>query len=93
MSSVGDREILTQQRVIQFFEDALDYTYLGCWKDRDGNSNIEDELLSNWLKDQGHSDKIIGKVLHEVGKAKALGAGARRSTTPTARCTDCYGTG
>jgi type I restriction enzyme, R subunit len=32
-------------------------------------------LLSAWLKRQGHDDKIIVKVLYEIGKAKALGGG------------------
>ncbi len=39
MSTVGEREIRTQQRVIAFFKDALGYTYLGHWQDRPDNSN------------------------------------------------------
>ena len=75
MSKVGQRELLTQKRVIAFFngKGALDYGYLGHWKDREDNSNIEQALLTDWLKRQGHSDKIIGKVLFELGKAAALG--------------------
>ena len=73
MSTVGEREIRTQQRVVAFFQEALGYAYLGDWKDRDGNSNIEKTLLTDWLTRQGHSDKIITKVLFELGKAAALG--------------------
>ncbi|NIA13655.1 MAG: HsdR family type I site-specific deoxyribonuclease [Nitrospiraceae bacterium] len=73
MSMVGEKEARTQKRVVEFFLNALGYSYLGFWKDRDGNSNIEEELLTNWLKRQGHSEKIIGKVLHELSKARALG--------------------
>lgn len=73
MSTVGQREILTQRSVIAFFKKALGYAYLGHWKDRVGNSAIEEEYLTNWLKRQGHSDKIIGKVLFELSKAAALG--------------------
>ena len=73
MSNVGQHEIRTQRGVIEFFKKALDYTYLGHWKDRDGNSAIEEGLLTNWLKRQGHNDKIIRKVLFELGKAAALG--------------------
>jgi hypothetical protein len=73
MSSVGRREIQTQKRVLAFFRDALGYGYLGHWKDRLDNSNIEEARLTDWLKRQGHSDKIIGKVLFELGKAAALG--------------------
>ena len=73
MSTVGQREILTQQRAIAFFQNALHYMYLGHWQDREGNSNIEESLLTDWLKRQGHSDRIIRKALFELDKAKALG--------------------
>ena len=59
MSTVGQREILTQKRVIAFFKDALGYAYLGNWQDRDNNRNIEKELVSEWLVGQGHDSKII----------------------------------
>jgi type I restriction enzyme, R subunit len=75
MSSVGQRELRTQQRVVAFFKNALGYLYLGHWKDREGNSNIEQSLLTDWLKRQGHSDRIITKVLFELRKAAALGGG------------------
>ena len=42
LSIVGQREIQTQKRVIAFFRDALGYAYLGHWKDREGNSHIEE---------------------------------------------------
>ena len=73
MSRVGQREILSQKSVITFFQDALGYAYLGHWQDREVNSNIEEALLTAWLKRQGHGDKIIQKVLFELGKASALG--------------------
>ncbi len=72
MSKVGQQEILTQQHVIQFFRNTLGYAYLGHWKDRENNSNVEEGLLREWLMRQGHSGKIIGKVLYELGKAKAV---------------------
>ena len=34
MSSVGQLEIRTQQRVVTFFCDALGYAYLGHWPDQ-----------------------------------------------------------
>ena len=73
MSDVGEREIRTQQRVVAFFRDALGYSYLGHWQDRAGNSNIEEQLLTDWLKGQGHSDPIISKALDKLRKAAALG--------------------
>lgn len=72
MSMVGEKEARTQKRVVEFFLNHLGYRYLGYWKDREGNSNIEEDLLAAWLKKQGHDDKIIGKVLHQLGKARAL---------------------
>ena len=72
MSTVGQKELLTQQRVVEFFQDALGYEYLGFWKDRPDNSNIEEGLLSGWLERQGHDEKIIGKVQRELDKAAAL---------------------
>ena len=73
MSSVGQREIRTQQSVLDFFQDGLGYAYLGHWQDREGNSNIEEDLLAEWLRGRGYGDKIIQKVLYELGKAAAVG--------------------
>ena len=72
MSSVGQRELATQKAVVGYFRDALDYSYLGHWQDRDNNSNIEQDLLAGWLRRQGHSDKVIQKVLFELNRANAL---------------------
>ena len=73
MSTVGQREILTQRRVLALFRDVLGYAYLGHWKDRPDNGNVEEALLTDWLTRQGHHDKIIGKVLFELDKAAAVG--------------------
>jgi type I restriction enzyme R subunit len=72
MSTVGQREAETQKHVAEFFLNTLGYAYLGFWKHREGNSNVEEQLLTNWLRRQGQTDKIT-KVLDELGKAKALG--------------------
>ena len=73
MSTVGEREILTQRRVLSLFRDVLGYAYLGHWKDRPDNGNVEEALLTDWLTRQGHHDKVIGKVLFELSKAGAVG--------------------
>lgn len=73
MSKVGQIERATQDRIVKLFRDTLRYEYLGNWEGRDGNSNVEEELLSKWLKKQGHNEKIIDKVLFELGRAKAVG--------------------
>ena len=72
MSNVGARERLTQGRVVAYFRDALKYRYLGDWECREGNSNIEEALLADWLTRQGHSKQIFDKVLYELNKAKAV---------------------
>ncbi|MCY4614736.1 MAG: HsdR family type I site-specific deoxyribonuclease [Nitrospira sp.] len=73
MTTVGQRETLTQRCVVGFFKDALGYAYLGHWQDRADTGNVENALLTDWLKRQGHDDKIIPKVLRELGNAAALG--------------------
>jgi predicted metal-dependent hydrolase len=50
VSTVGQPERATQDRVVALFRDQLGYRYLGDWTDRDSNSNIEEGLLSTWLK-------------------------------------------
>ena len=49
MTAVGQPERLTQNRVVQLFSNELDYVYLGNWEDRPDNSNIEEELLTQYL--------------------------------------------
>ena len=38
MNIIGQNERATQNRVIALFRDQLDYSYLGDWSDRSGNS-------------------------------------------------------
>jgi type I restriction enzyme R subunit len=77
MSTVGQKEIMTQKRVIRLFRDDLGYRYLGHWQDREGNSNIEEDLLTGWLERQGHSAKVITKVLEKIDKAAVIGSSRR----------------
>ncbi|MDT9841652.1 hypothetical protein RUW57_23715 [Escherichia coli] len=44
MSNVGQRERMTQQRIVELFQTDLGYRYLGNWEYRDNNKNIEVEL-------------------------------------------------
>src|SRR5665213_623351 len=68
MSTIGQKERKTQQRVVKLFRDTLGYAFLGNWEEREGNRNIELEFLRAWLKRQGHTDALIGKVLYELDK-------------------------
>ena len=76
MPIVGQREIRTQQNVLRFLTKVLGYRYLGNRKDCETNSNIEKDILAEWLKNQKHSDKVIQKVFYELDKVSAV-SGAR----------------
>lgn len=66
MDRVGKPEKATQKRIIQMFQDDLEYRYLGDWTDRSGNSNIELELLSAHLKGAGYSDAHVNAALRRL---------------------------
>lgn len=69
MSTVGpidQPEVATQKRVIDLFTEELGYRYLGNWKDRPGNSNIEDALLKAYLSRCGYSPAQISRALYEL---------------------------
>lgn len=72
MANVGQREILTQQRVLRFFDETLDYHYLGNWKDREGNRNVEEDLLRGWLSRQEYEERVINRALRELNQAAAI---------------------
>lgn len=73
MSKVGQKEILTQKRLVRLLKDTLNYAYLGDWRDRPDNDNVEQDLLRTWLKRQGYSAKIIDRALYQLDQARALG--------------------
>ena len=66
MSDIGKPERDTQNRVIALFRNELDYEYLGDWTDRSDNSNIEEGLLSAYLKKNKYSPAQISKALYEL---------------------------
>lgn len=67
--TVGQIERLTQDRVVELFQKQLGYDYLGNWEERDGNSNIEDDLVRKYLVGQGYNETLINKALYELHKA------------------------
>ena len=73
MSTVGERELRTQLRVVEFFRDALGYAGLGHWKNRPDNRNVERALLADWLERQGHERRIIDRALDALDNAAAVG--------------------
>lgn len=64
MPTVGQPERVTQNRVIALFRDELGYRYLGDWTDREGNSNIEEGLLTTYLTTNGYSPAQISRALY-----------------------------
>ena len=74
MSKVGQREIQTQQRVVAFFRGrARLQVSRPLARPTRQPQRRERALVTDWLKRQGHSDKIVDKALFELNKAAALG--------------------
>lgn len=62
--TIGQSERATQNRVIALFRDELHYRYLGEWRDRDDNSNIEEGLLTGYLTRNGYSPTQISRAIY-----------------------------
>ena len=77
MSNVGQRERLTQLRVVKLFQTELGYRYLGNWEDRAQNQNIEEEILTAWLTTRGYSATLINRALRQLKNEAALGEGKK----------------
>ena len=68
MSGLGF-ERATQERVLRLFQDKLGYRYLGDWKERAGNSNIEEAILSTTLQRRGYGEAEISGALYQLRSA------------------------
>ena len=70
MTTPGQLERKTQRRVIALFRDQLGYGYLGDWQDRLSNSNVEEELLEEFLRSTGlYDDELIRRAIFLFAKA------------------------
>ena len=70
MNEVGQIERATQDRVVKLFQKQLGYSYLGKWEEREGNSNVEDDLVRKYLSGKKqYSETLINKALYELNKA------------------------
>jgi len=65
MTDIGKSERATQKRVIALFKDELDYRYLGDRSDQE-NSNVDEGLLTAWLKKNGATPAQIAGALHKL---------------------------
>lgn len=66
MSNIGKPERATQKRLIALFRDELQYRYLGDWTDRAGNTNIEESLLANYLRNNGYTQQQINVAIYKL---------------------------
>lgn len=70
MSKIGEAERKAQNRVIDLLSahqtDApggLGWRYLGDWQKREGNANIEEDLLRPWLLSRGYAPDIVTQAI------------------------------
>jgi type I restriction enzyme R subunit len=62
--TIGKPERVTQDRLKGLFREELGYRFLGNWSDRAGNSNIEEELLKDYLTKGKYSAEQISRALY-----------------------------
>jgi len=75
MSNVGQIERKTQDRVVNLFRNMLGYEYFGNLKDREGNCNVEVQLLELNLEERGYGAIHIGKAVDRLRNEASLGGG------------------
>lgn len=70
MSKIGEAERRAQNRIIDLLcgdksgnKGGLGWRYLGDWQKREGNANIEEELLRPWLLARGYAPEIITQAI------------------------------
>lgn len=75
MSTVGQIERITQNRVVALLQHELGYRYIGNLEEED-NSNLREHDLFNYLQSTGkYVDTLIGKAIFDFRKATAINSG------------------
>jgi len=70
MSNIGKTERITQNRIIQLFQNDLGYTYLGSWEEQQRTQPIEEDLLLDFLTHtQGYQKAMASKAVDVLVKA------------------------
>ncbi|MBP6661643.1 MAG: hypothetical protein KA172_01000, partial [Paludibacter sp.] len=70
MSNIGKLERITQNRIIGLFQKEIGYRYLGNWEERETNSNVEEEILSDWLlTKKQYSQSLVKEAISDFTKA------------------------
>jgi type I restriction enzyme, R subunit len=75
MSNVGRFERETQDDVVELFRDRLGYESLGSWERREGNSNVEVQLLEMNLEERRYGAIQIRKAVETLRSDASLGGG------------------
>lgn len=69
-NAIGKAERITQNRIIQLFQNELQYDYLGNWEEQVRSQPIEEELLFRFLtQKQGYSDTLARKAIDKLVNA------------------------
>ena len=71
--TVGQLEGSTQAQVITFLRGDLGYEYLGEWRGRRNNSNIDKAMLRAFLVRHGHSAGVVDRAVAKLAKAAGVG--------------------
>ncbi|GAB3366192.1 HsdR family type I site-specific deoxyribonuclease [Arachidicoccus ginsenosidivorans] len=58
-SKIGSTERITQNRVVDLFQNELGYRHLGKWQDREENSQLEESILRGWLFNKKKLDPVL----------------------------------
>ncbi|NLJ19446.1 HsdR family type I site-specific deoxyribonuclease [Globicatella sulfidifaciens] len=69
MTIVGNPEVVTQNRLVDLFQNRLNYTYLGNWHSRPNNRNIEPEYVAQYLQKAGYRQELITRAISQLQEA------------------------
>jgi len=74
VSTVGQKERETQNRVVRLFTERLGYEYGGNLEDQD-NTNVSEDLLRQNLLTRGYSEDSVSRAVQQLLTAVSLAAG------------------
>ncbi len=66
MTTIGQPERATQNRIVALFRDELGYFYHGDYTHRRHNSNIEEEQLYTYLDENGYTPAQISSAIYKL---------------------------
>lgn len=69
MNSIGKPERESQNRIIQLFQNELEYQYLGNWQEEERILPLEEDLLHNYLIGKSYSENLVSKAISKLHAA------------------------